>query len=179
MLYWGQLISGHLKNVVVSVLLFPSDIFLYRYIIPKIGTSFGVSFVLFFNSMMLGTNCIQNKHSGGHHFHMKYKKSKSCLSKLDSFSWFISCRSMQLTVWYFRNCYTSQLLTNTSSNTHNSEHFYNPLRTSNSLRIFTRNTIYLVKHQLLHQYNDIKSDLKRGYHWQVGVSKAFFYLLIV
>lgn len=55
----------------------------------------------------------------------------------------------------------------------------NPLRTSNSLRIFTRNTIYLVKHQLLHQYNDIKSDLKRGYHWQVGVSKAFFYLLIV
>ena len=45
MLYWGQLISGHLKNVVVSVLLFPSDIFLYRYIIPKIGTSFGVSFV--------------------------------------------------------------------------------------------------------------------------------------
>lgn len=144
MLYWGQLISGHLKNVVVSVLLFPSDIFLYRYIIPKIGTSFGVSFVLFFNSMMLGTNCIQNKHSGGHHFHMKYKKSK-----LDSFSWFISCRSMQLTVWYFRNCYTSQLLTNTSSNTHNSEHFYYPLRTSNSLRIFTRNTIYLVKHQLL------------------------------
>lgn len=81
---------------------------------------------------------------------------------------------MQLTVWYFRNCYTSQLLTNTSSNTHNSEHFYYPLRTSNSLRIFTRNTIYLVKHQLLHQYNDIKSDLKRGYHWQVGVSKAFF-----
>lgn len=81
---------------------------------------------------------------------------------------------MQLTVWYFRNCYTSQLLTNTSSNTHNSEHFYYPLRASNSLRIFTRNTIYLVKHQLLHQYNDIKSDLKRGYHWQVGVSKAFF-----